>query len=70
MADEEFGKADSSASNQCGVTLMNNQDGYDVARVMKEKDNVTVRELPSMIPRRRHGHVRVPVRRAERRRRA
>ena len=49
MADEEFGKADSSASNQCGVTLMNNQDGYDVARVMKEKDNVTVRELPSMI---------------------
>ena len=49
MASEEFGRANHTASNQCGVTLMNNQDGYDVARVMEGKDNVTVRQLPSMI---------------------
>ena len=42
-------KADSTASNQCGVTLMNNQVGAVVARVMATKDNVTVRSLPSMI---------------------
>jgi len=42
-------KADNTSSNQCGVTLMNNQVGVVVAQVMSEKDNVTVRFLPSMI---------------------
>ena len=42
-------KADNSASNQCGVTLMNNQIGAVVAQVMATHDNVTVRALPSMI---------------------
>jgi propane monooxygenase coupling protein len=42
-------KADNSASNMCGVTLMNNQIGVVVAEVMKNKDNVTVTPLPSMI---------------------
>ena len=37
------------ASNQCGVTLMNNQIGHLVADVMRAKPNVEVRELPSMI---------------------
>ena len=38
-----------SSSNQTGVTLMNNQVGYVVANVMRDKDNVTITELPSMI---------------------
>ena len=38
-----------SVSNECGVTLMNNQVGYVVAQVMQGKKDVTVRELPSMI---------------------
>ena len=42
-------KADNTASNQCGVTLMNNQVGAVVAQVMATKPNVTVRYLPSMI---------------------
>ena len=42
-------KSDSTASNQCGVTLMNNQVGAVVADVMKTHDNVSVRYLPSMI---------------------
>jgi propane monooxygenase coupling protein len=42
-------KADSTASNQCGFTLMNNQVGVVVAQVMGAKDNVSVRHLPSMI---------------------
>jgi propane monooxygenase coupling protein len=37
------------ASNRCGVTLMNNQHGYVIADVMRDKPNVTVTELPSMI---------------------
>ena len=37
------------SSNMAGVTLMNNQVGYVVANVMRNKDNVTVTELPSMI---------------------
>jgi propane monooxygenase coupling protein len=37
------------SSNMAGVTLMNNQVGYVVANVMRDKDNVTVTELPSMI---------------------
>jgi propane monooxygenase coupling protein len=41
--------ADRSSSNRAGVTLMNNQVGYVVANVMRDKPNVTVTELPSMI---------------------
>ncbi len=42
-------KSDRTASNRAGVTLMNNQVGYVVARVMKGKPGVIVEELPSMI---------------------
>ena len=42
-------ESNNTASNKCGLTLMNNQVGEVVAAVMKEKDNVTVLELPSMI---------------------
>src|ERR1700674_1821160 len=42
-------KADPSASGRAGVTLMNNQVGYVVARVMTGKPDVTVMDLPSMI---------------------
>ena len=42
-------KADNSASNMCGFTLMNNQVGAVVAEVMKAKPNVRVLPLPSMI---------------------
>ena len=38
-----------SSSNQTGVTLMNNQVGYVVAHVMAGKQDVSTRELPSMI---------------------
>jgi propane monooxygenase coupling protein len=41
--------SDSTASNQCGFTLMNNKVGVVVAQVMSTKPNVTVRYLPSMI---------------------
>jgi propane monooxygenase coupling protein len=42
-------KSDSTASNMCGFTLMNNQVGVVVAEVMGEKPNVRVTPLPSMI---------------------
>ena len=42
-------KSDNTPSNQCGVTLMNNQVGAVMAQVMSTKPNVTVRPLPSMI---------------------
>lgn len=42
-------KSDNTASNRCGVTLMNNQVGAVVAEVMGHLDNVTVTPLPSMI---------------------
>ena len=42
-------KSDNTASNQCGVTLMNNQIGVVVAEVMRGKPGVTVTPLPSMI---------------------
>jgi propane monooxygenase coupling protein len=42
-------KSDNTASNKCGVTLMNNQVGAVVADVMSGLDNVTVTPLPSMI---------------------
>ena len=42
-------KQNNTASNMCGVTLMNNQVGAIIAEVMATKDNVTVLPLPSMI---------------------
>jgi len=42
-------KADNTASNMCGFTLMNNQVGTIVADVMSRLDNVQVTYLPSMI---------------------
>ena len=42
-------KKNSTASNMCGFTLMNNQVGAIVAEVMATKPNVTVLPLPSMI---------------------
>jgi propane monooxygenase coupling protein len=42
-------KPDSTASNRCGVTLMNNQVGAVVAEVMSHQEGVTVTPLPSMI---------------------
>ena len=37
------------SSNMCGVTLMNNQNGYVIGKVMEEKDGIEVTEYPSMI---------------------
>jgi propane monooxygenase coupling protein len=42
-------KSDNTASNMCGITLMNNQVGAIIAEVMGHKDNVTITHLPSMI---------------------
>jgi len=42
-------KADNTASNRCGFTLMNNQVGEVIAQVMEAKPNVTVTYLPSMM---------------------
>ena len=42
-------QSDATPSNKAGVTLMNNQVGYVVANVMRDKENVTITELPSMI---------------------
>jgi propane monooxygenase coupling protein len=42
-------KADRTSSNRAGVTLMNNQVGYVVAKVMDGKPDVTVEDMPSMI---------------------
>jgi propane monooxygenase coupling protein len=42
-------KSDHTASNMCGVTLMNNQIGAVVAQVMDKLPNVTIMRLPSMI---------------------
>jgi propane monooxygenase coupling protein len=42
-------QSDRTSSNRAGVTLMNNQVGYVVANVMRDKENVTITELPSMI---------------------
>jgi propane monooxygenase coupling protein len=42
-------KTDSTASNMCGFTLMNNQVGAVIAMVMGTKPNVRVMHLPSMI---------------------
>ena len=42
-------KANNTASNMCGFTLMNNQVGEVVAAVMSGKPGVRVTPLPSMI---------------------
>jgi propane monooxygenase coupling protein len=42
-------RSDSTASNRCGFTLMNNQVGEVVADVMRGKSNVRVTYLPSMM---------------------
>jgi propane monooxygenase coupling protein len=42
-------KSDNTASNMCGITLMNNQVGAIIAEVMGAKENVTITHLPSMI---------------------
>jgi len=42
-------KPDSTSSNMCGFTLMNNQVGEVVAQVMATKPNVKVMWLPSMM---------------------
>ena len=42
-------KSDSTASNRCGFTLMNNQVGAVIALVMGTKPNVRMMHLPSMI---------------------
>jgi propane monooxygenase coupling protein len=47
-ADNRF-DANRTSSNRAGITLMNNQVGYVVAKVMEGKPNVTVQDLPSMI---------------------
>jgi propane monooxygenase coupling protein len=46
--DSRFG-ANPTSSNRAGVTLMNNQVGFVVAKVMHGKPDVTVEDLPSMI---------------------
>jgi propane monooxygenase coupling protein len=42
-------KQNNTASNMCGVTLMNNQVGAIIAEVLGHRDNVTITHLPSMI---------------------
>ena len=42
-------QVDNTASNKCGVTLMNNQVGRVVADVMRLQEGVVISELPSMI---------------------
>jgi propane monooxygenase coupling protein len=42
-------KANNTASNMCGYTLMNNQVGTLIANVLGRLDNVKVMHLPSMI---------------------
>lgn len=42
-------KTDTTASNRCGFTLMNNQVGVIVAEVMESEPNVKITHLPSMI---------------------
>ena len=51
MSTQNDGRFDANptSSNRAGVTLMNNQVGYVVAKVMEDKADVTVEELPSMI---------------------
>src|SRR3954451_20033340 len=41
--------ANPTSSNRAGITLMNNQVGYVVAKIMEGKPDVTVQDLPAMI---------------------
>ena len=41
--------ANNTASGRCGVTLMNNQVGVVVAKVMQQQEGVEITPLPSMI---------------------
>jgi propane monooxygenase coupling protein len=41
--------ANPTSSNRAGITLMNNQVGYVVAKLMEGKPDVTVEDLPAMI---------------------
>jgi propane monooxygenase coupling protein len=41
--------ANPTSSNRAGITLMNNQVGYVVAKVMEDKPNIVVQDLPAMI---------------------
>jgi propane monooxygenase coupling protein len=41
--------ANPTSSNRAGITLMNNQVGYVVAKVMEGKSGIVVQDLPSMI---------------------
>jgi propane monooxygenase coupling protein len=52
-------KSDNTASNMCGFTLMNNQVGAVIAKVLSRQDNVSVTQLPSMV--RVDGHGRFDV---------
>jgi propane monooxygenase coupling protein len=47
QAESRF-EANPTSSNRAGVTLMNNQVGHVVARVMAGKPGVTVEDMPSM----------------------
>ncbi|RCW39644.1 propane monooxygenase coupling protein [Halopolyspora algeriensis] len=49
MSTRENFTANETASELCGVTLMNNQNGHVVAEIMAAKDGVEVDHLPSMI---------------------
>jgi propane monooxygenase coupling protein len=49
MTTATFGQTNRTSSNMCGVTLMNNQNGYVVAEVMRHHAGVKVTEYPSMI---------------------
>jgi propane monooxygenase coupling protein len=46
--DTRFG-ANPTSSNKAGITLMNNQVGFVVAKVMTGKPGIVVRDMPSMI---------------------
>ncbi|MBV9380048.1 MAG: MmoB/DmpM family protein [Streptosporangiaceae bacterium] len=52
-------QSDSTPSNKCGFTLMNNQVGDVIAQVMSTKPNVTVTWLPSMMRVDAIGHMEV-----------
>jgi MmoB/DmpM family len=49
VREPDAGRVNPTSSNRAGVTLMNNQVGYVVAKVMDGKENVEIRDLPSMI---------------------
>ena len=48
-ADNDRFASNRTSSNMAGITLMNNQVGHVVAELMRTKEGVTVKELPSMI---------------------